>query len=176
MSSTKILIVVDMQNDFIYGNLGSEAARNIVPKVADKIESNKDNIIFFTRDTHRFNYLSTLEGQKFPVKHCLRESAGWCIVDELLPYTSGRKIIDKYTFAFDEWDKYITSSRISEWEIELCGVCTDICLISNALTLRMLFPDTKITVDAKCCAGTDEVNHKAALQVMKSCLIDVIDE
>ena len=172
----KILIVVDMQNDFVTGTLGSAEACAIVPAIKEKIEQyeDTDNLIFFTRDTHFDDYMNTLEGQKLPVPHCIMNTEGWEIIDELSLHS--HFCINKETFGFDNWDTIFFEEGVTDIEeIELCGVCTDICVISNALAIRMLFPNTKITVDAKCCAGVTPEKHDAALEVMKSCQIDVIE-
>ena len=167
----RTLIVIDMQNDFISGSLGTKEAQAIVPNVKKKIEEYKargDEIIF-TRDTHFVNYLNTNEGEHLPVKHCIQGTYGWLISDEL-DNGVGYPVIDKYTFGFDGWVHYDFE------EIELVGLCTDICVVSNALILKALFPDINITVDASCCAGVTPESHKAALTTMKMCQIDVIGE
>lgn len=168
---SKTLIVVDMQNDFVYGSLGSEAAQAIVPKVVEKVK-NWDGGILFTKDTHFEDYLETLEGEKLPVEHCIKDTEGWEIIDELWQYiTNSYQVILKRTFGYEGW---AVLGGVDE--IEIVGLCTDICVVSNALALRMFYPNTKITVDASCCAGTSVEAHKAALQVMKSCQIDVVGE
>lgn len=167
----RTLIVVDMQNDFIDGALGTKEAQSIVPNVKKKIEDYKargDEIIF-TRDTHLNNYLDTNEGEHLPVKHCIEGTYGWLISDEL-DNGVGYPVIDKYTFGFDGWIHYDFE------EIELVGLCTDICVVSNALILKALFPDIDITVDASCCAGVTPETHQAALTTMKMCQINVIGE
>ena len=178
----KVLIVIDMQNDFINGALGSIEAQTIVPNVVEKVK-NWDGELLFTRDTHYEDYMNTLEGQKLPVPHCIYKTAGWQIIDELTPFIKySYDIIDKRTFGFEGWrheilDRYVNDiSALSELDITLIGVCTDICVISNALALRMFYPNAKITVDASCCAGVTPEKHAAALEVMKSCQIDVINE
>ncbi len=164
----KTLIVVDMQNDFIDGSLGTSEARAIVGRVQTKIEQYRragDRIIF-TRDTHGEDYLDTPEGKKLPVKHCIRGTHGWQIEKSL--DTRGCTIIDKPTFGWTRWN---------EWdfdEVELVGLCTDICVVSNALVLKALFPEAVISVDASCCAGVTPKSHEAALMTMKMCQIDVI--
>lgn len=176
----KILIVVDMQNDFVSGSLGSPEAQAIVPNVVEKVKHwNGD--VYFTRDTHFDNYMNSLEGKKLPVPHCIKDTNGWSIIKELNDYACNRtelvtckKIIDKYTFGYNEWVTHFAACE--EKEFELCGLCTDICVISNALALRMFYPNAKITVDASCCAGVTPEKHAAALEVMKSCQIDVINE
>lgn len=177
----KALIVIDMQNDFVSGALGSAEAQAIVPNVVEKVRAwDKEDLLFFTRDTHYYDYMKTLEGHYLPVPHCFKESGGWCIVDELLPYAhsedqGGAVVIDKYTFGYKGWTS-ITPTLTYVDEIHLCGLCTDICVVSNALVLRMLYPETKIVVDASCCAGVTPEKHLAALEVMKSCQIEVINE
>ena len=177
----KVLIVVDMQNDFITGTLGSAEAQAIVPNVVKKVK-NFEGEIFFTRDTHDSDYFDTLEGTMLPVLHCVKNSDGWQIIDELLYYIKHRyNVIDKNTFGFENWKHYLALDEeepyfSEEFEFELCGLCTDICVISNALALRMFYPDAKITVDASCCAGVTHEKHAAALEVMKSCQIEVINE
>lgn len=169
----KVLIVVDMQNDFINGSLGSDSAQAIVPNVIDKIQ-NFDGDILFTKDTHFSNYLNTLEGKNLPIPHCIEGTYGWEL-NEDLP-TENKIVIQKYTFGdVVNLPHYLRGYTDLE-SIELVGLCTDICVVSNALILRANFPDTPITVDANCCAGTTLENHKAALQTMKSCQITVIND
>lgn len=170
---SKILIIVDMQNDFVYGSLGSEAAQAIVQKVVDKVRNWNERILF-TQDTHFEDYFKTLEGEKLPVEHCIKDTEGWEIIDELQEYiTNSYQIILKRTFGYEGWDAFFLDK---DDEIEIVGLCTDICVVSNALALRMFYPNTKITVDASCCAGTSVEAHNAALQVMKSCQIDIVGE
>ena len=177
----KDLIVIDMQNDFISGSLGTPEAVAVVDKIRNKIENNFDDYtaIFFTRDTHGYNYLNTQEGKKLPIRHCIFETAGWAITDRLIELfyknqlrPNCLKFINKNHFGTFEWEKYISYPS----EIEICGVCTDICVIANALILKTMFPEAKIIVDASCCAGTTPEMHKKALDVMKSCQIEVINE
>lgn len=166
----KTLIVVDMQNDFIDMALGTKEAVAIVPSVKAKIGEyvkNGDEIIF-TRDTHFENYLETPEGQKLPVPHCIKGTKGWEIADGL--YVEGCKIIDKPNFGWPNW-----STETME-DVELIGLCTDICVVSNALIIKAMFPDANVTVDASCCAGVTPDSHNAALATMKMCQIDVIGE
>lgn len=164
----KTLIVIDMQNDFIDGSLGTDEAVKIVPNVRKKIEkyrSNGDEIIF-TRDTHGEDYLSTPEGKKLPVVHCVKNTHGWQIADGLdVPDAIH---IDKPSFGYIHWD-------IACFEkIELVGLCTDICVVSNALILKALFPNAEISVDSACCAGVTPETHNSALATMKMCQIDVV--
>lgn len=168
----KTLIVVDMQNDFIDGALGTPEAQAIVPRVKQKIEEYRERgyKIVFTQDTHFDDYLDTMEGAKLPVPHCIKDTHGWQIADGL--YVEGESVVEKYQFGYPAWDNLIIWSG----EMELVGLCTDICVISNALIMKSMTRTREITVDASCCAGTTPENHKAALQVMKSCQINVIGE
>lgn len=169
----KILIVVDVQNDFVIGSLGSPQAKAIIPNVKAKINEYNDrgDKIIFTRDTHDENYLETQEGKYLPVLHCVSGTPGWEIYDHLDKNTS-YDYIDKETFGWNGW-----SGKINDPidEIEIIGLCTDICIVTNALILKTLFPETVITVDASCCAGVTEESHKAALLVMRSCQVNVIN-
>lgn len=171
----KILVVVDMQNDFIYGSLGSLLTQNVVSNVVAKVAEYKANgdIILYTRDTHREDYLETPEGKKLPVEHCIFGTEGWEIIPELDPKGSDGKwdIIDKPIFGSEELMDYLDD----EDEIEFCGVCTDICVVSNALMAKSFYPNAKISVDPKCCAGTSINNHLSAIDVMRSCQIDIIE-
>ena len=167
----KVLVVVDMQEDFIYGSLGSEAARAIVPNIKRKIEEylSSNNTVIFTRDTHRANYLETQEGKFLPVPHCIHGTKGWCVIDELEHCECQH--IDKYTFGYTHWDQWIGNECES---IELCGVLSEICVISNALVLKAVYPNVPIFVDNKCCAGASTETHEAAMAVLKSCQINVV--
>ncbi|MDE6950395.1 MAG: cysteine hydrolase [Lachnospiraceae bacterium] len=165
----KTLIVVDMQNDFIDGSLGTKEAQAIVENVKKKIAEyrKRGDEIIFTRDTHQENYLDTPEGKKLPVKHCICGTKGWGIAEGL--EVPGCSYIDKPTFGWTRWNE-----RNFE-KIELVGLCTDICVVSNALILKAMFPDAEITVDAGCCAGVTPGTHRAALETMKMCQIEVIE-
>ncbi|MBS6521060.1 MAG: cysteine hydrolase [Clostridiales bacterium] len=170
----KILIVVDMQNDFVTGSLGTKEAVEVVPNVKKKIEEylkNRDRIIF-TKDTHQSNYLDTQEGRNLPVEHCIIYSHGWEIIPELKLYA--KEVFSKRTFGSVELAKELLESDYDE--IEIVGLCTDICVVSNALLLKAFAPELKITVDASCCAGVRPETHKAALETMKMCQINVIAE
>ena len=163
----KTLIIVDMQNDFIDMALGTKEAAAIVPAVRKKIAEavkNGDEIIF-TRDTHTQDYLNTAEGKKLPVEHCIKNTKGWEIADGL--YVEGTKIIDKPNFGWPGWKEETFEC------VELVGLCTDICVVSNALILKALFPEAEISVDAACCAGVTPETHLAALQTMRMCQIEV---
>ena len=166
----KTLIVIDMQKDFIDGSLGTKEAVSIVDKVKQKIKQYKEagEQIIYTRDTHPENYLETREGKYLPVVHCVKGSEGWLIPEELR--VEGCEVIDKPSFGYTGWEKYNFE------EIEIIGLCTDICVVSNALILKALYPEIKITVDASCCAGVTQESHKAALLTMKMCQIEIRGE
>lgn len=169
----KALVVIDMQNDFITGSLGSDLTQSIVSNVVNKIKEKNYDTLYFTKDTHSCDYLNSLEGQKLPVLHCVAETEGWNLIPEIEKAIKDMDyiVIRKNTFGSPIWENLFTTYD----EIEICGVCTDICTVSNALVIRMFYPDMPITVDAKCCAGTSIEAHNAALTVMKSCQIDIIE-
>ena len=173
----RMLLVVDMQNDFITGSLGSPQAQAIVPAVQSKIESHRKagDLIMFTRDTHFDNYLDTQEGRRLPVIHCIKGTDGHKIAEEL--ETAGCEIIDKYSFGALDIVGYIVQHAGEHKidEIELCGLCSDICVVSNALILKAALPETTVTVDASCCAGVTEESHQAALTTMRMCQVNVVD-
>lgn len=180
----KVLVVVDMQNDFVTGSLGTPEARNIVPNVKKKIEEaieNGDQIIY-TRDTHFDDYLETREGKKLPVKHCIYGTSGWQIPGELMPPDGYDKkyIMNKETFGSEDlpWALRtlvtMTNGEFNCTEIELIGLCTDICVVSNAILLKTTYCNTcEISVDATCCAGVTPETHEAALKTMEMCQINV---
>ncbi|MCR4566552.1 MAG: cysteine hydrolase [Pseudobutyrivibrio sp.] len=170
----KILIVVDMQKDFVDGALGSKEAEAIVPAVIEKIKNYDIKNIFVTRDTHQPNYMETQEGHNLPVVHCIEGTAGWEIDAEIAKYLDGATYFNKPTFgstALVDTIKAIADKE--EIEIELIGVCTDICVVSNALLLKAFMPEVKISVDSACCAGVTPEKHDAALETMRSCQIYV---
>lgn len=169
----KLLIVIDMQNDFIDAALGTEEAVAIVPNVAAKISAYRavGNLVVFTRDTHHSNYLETQEGKNLPVIHCIEGTEGWQISKKL--ETGESKIFNKPTFGSLELADYVAGLENLE-EIELAGLCTGICVISNALILKAKLPEVKITVDSSCCACVTSESHKNALNAMKLCQINVI--
>ena len=164
----KTLIVVDMQNDFIDMALGTKEAVAIVPKVKEKIQEymQSGDEIIFTRDTHSENYLHTTEGKKLPVEHCIQGTKGWEIADGL--YVEGCKIIDKPNFGWPNWNEEQLE------EVEIVGLCTDICVVSNALIIKATFPDAQVKVDSNCCAGVTAETHEAALKTMEMCQIEVL--
>ena len=166
----KTLIVVDMQKDFIDGALGSKEAIAIVENVKNKIAQyvkNRDEIIF-TRDTHQSDYLSTNEGKNLPVEHCIQGTDGWKIQEDL--EVPGAIYIDKPTFGYMDWKDYNLE------EVELVGLCTDICVVSNALIIKATYPEIQGSVDASCCAGVTPESHKAALTTMRMCQVKVTGE
>ena len=168
----KTLVIVDMQNDFIDGALGTKEAEAIVPKVAMKLleyRKNGDQVIF-TRDTHQKDYLETQEGKNLPVEHCIEGTRGWQITEKL-EVKPEDEVINKVTFGH-VWSKEMIKGE----QIELVGLCTDICVISNALGLKAVLPEVPITVDAGCCAGVTPASHKNALEAMKMCQIHVMGE
>lgn len=180
----KILVIIDMQNDFVSGALKNEEAEKIVPIIVEKLKNHgkEYSSILFTRDTHNENYMSTLEGKYLPVPHCIKGTEGNELVTEIYDTLNDLRedgvyirSFRKNTFASDKLIKYLEATS-SRYEIELIGVCTDICVVSNALGIRAALPNTTIIVDASCCAGTSFDNHRAALKTMKSCQIDVINE
>ncbi len=167
----RYLIVVDMQVDFITGSLGSKDAKAIVPAVVNKVENFAGRVIF-TRDTHFDNYLQTQEGTKLPVVHCIKDTAGWQICDELKPYV--KTVVDKETFASMDLPRIIKDFGENIEKIELCGLCTDICVISNAMILKAAFPETPVEVDADCCAGVNKERHNTALDAMRAVQIEIL--
>lgn len=170
----KVLVVVDMQKDFVDGALGSAEAVAIVSNVVEKIKS-FDGYIFVTYDTHSEDYLNTSEGKKLPVPHCIKGTAGWELNEEVQSALVGKEYIavEKPTFGSVDLPKLIREKVGESFEIELVGLCTDICVVSNALILKANFPENEISVIADCCAGVTPEAHNAALQTMKSCQINV---
>ncbi len=170
----KLLVVIDMQNDFITGSLGTKEAQEILPRVVQKVKD-FDGCVFYTQDSHHSDYLKTQEGKLLTTLHCIYGTNGWEIPNKLevaIRPKANHKII-KDTFG----SEYLPYTIRKLWrldgedEIELCGVCTDICVISNALLLKTFFPEVKISVDASCCAGTTPEAHETALKAMKQCQI-----
>ncbi|MBR5479529.1 MAG: cysteine hydrolase [Clostridia bacterium] len=164
----RTLIVIDMQNDFVDKALGTREAVAILPAVRGKIReyAEKGDEVIFTRDTHGEDYLNTPEGRALPVPHCIKGTFGWEIYEGL--YIENAEIIDKPTFGYTGWGE-------RDFEcVEIIGLCTDICVVSNALIIKATFPDAKITVDSKCCAGVTPESHNAALTTMKMCQIEVL--
>lgn len=173
----KVLVVIDMQNDFIDGALGTKEAQSIVPKVVEKIKEYDSWNVYLTRDTHYENYLDTQEGRNLPVVHCVEGTDGWQLHPRVAEAAGKAMIVDKPTFGSNKLAGILMSERAQEaLEIELVGVCTDICVVSNALLFKAAMPEAPITVDASCCAGVTPQRHKAALETMKACQIKVINE
>ena len=174
----KILIVVDMQKDFVDGALGSPEAQAIVGNVVNKIDK-FDGDIIATYDTHPENYMETQEGKNLPVPHCIKGTDGWKLDSRVQSALDKReyKTIEKPTFGSTELVEYIKANyNPQEIEIELIGLCTDICVVSNALLIKASFLETKVSVDASCCAGVTPDSHNAALTTMKMCQVKVINE
>lgn len=171
----KVLVVVDMQKDFVDGALGSKEAVAIVPAVAKKIKE-FDGDIFVTFDTHYENYMATAEGKKLPVPHCIKGTDGWELNDEIKQALASKNFtpVEKKTFGSVDLPALIKEAVVDdEFTVELIGLCTDICVISNALIIKANFPEAPISVDAACCAGVTQEKHEAALETMRSCQIEV---
>ena len=169
----KILVVVDMQKDFIDGSLGTEEAQAIVNHVIKKMKSYEKSDIYLTRDTHGEDYLETAEGKKLPVVHCVKDTEGWQLHPEIEALAEPSHIIDKPTFGSLELMELLKQENERETlELELAGLCTDICVVSNALLLKAAMPEITIRVDASCCAGVTPDSHKAALLTMGMCQIE----
>lgn len=172
----KLLIVVDMQNDFIDAALGTKEAVAIVEAVKEKIRSYPVEDVIATMDTHGENYMQTQEGAYLPVPHCIKGTEGWQIRPDIAELLDGAEIIEKPTFgsiALAESLKALSEKETIE--LELIGLCTDICVVSNALLLKAAMPEVKIIVDASCCAGVTPEKHLAALETMRSCQIQIIN-
>ena len=174
----KLLIVVDMQKDFVDGALGSKEAVAIVDNVVNKIKS-FDGDVIVTYDTHFENYMETQEGKRLPVPHCIKGTDGWKLNEKVQAALDGREYaaIEKPTFGSTELPEYIKANYgTTELEIELVGLCTDICVVSNALLLKANFLEARVSVDVSCCAGVTVDSHNAALVTMKMCQVNVIGE
>lgn len=177
----KVLVVVDMQRDFIDGALGTIEAKAIVPSVLRKVER-FDGMVVFTQDTHTEQYLQTQEGKKLPVVHCVKGTKGHEFEPELLQLLKQIskekevKIFEKLTFGSKELAQFLEEQSKQEQieEVELIGLCTDICVISNAMLVKAFLPEVSVVVDASCCAGVTPVSHERALEAMKMCQITVI--
>jgi nicotinamidase-related amidase len=189
----KVLVVVDMQNDFITGPLGTPEAQAIVPKVVEKIKRYKENgdVVVYTMDTHYPDYLETMEGRKLPIPHCIRLTDGWLIHNDIVELISEvnrhHNVVEKDTFGSQNLpytinacmhDKYREANgRDYDWKdpsmIEVVGLCTDICVISNVMLLKAHHPEVPIVVDSSCCAGVTPESHQRALEAMKMCHIDI---
>ena len=168
----KYLIVVDMQVDFVNGALGTREAEAIAPKVAEKIRA-FDGEVIFTQDTHLADYLNTQVGRCLPIEHCIEGSAGWQLIPELRPLAEGRRIVQKPTFGSRALAETLAAEAEDIESIELVGLCTDICVVSNALLLKAFMPEVPIGVDPACCAGVTPAGHAAALATMRACQVNV---
>ena len=168
----KALVVIDMQNDFIDGSLGTPEAQAIVLNVSERVKAavQDGEKLIFTQDTHPKNYLQTAEGKKLPVEHCIKPSHGWSLTSSLIPYAKDAVVLEKPTFGATGLPQHVAGFD----EITVIGLCTDICVISNAMLLKAFLPEAKICVDSKCCAGVTPESHLRALEAMKMCQIDVI--
>lgn len=167
-----VLLVIDLQNDFVDGALGNKGNDKIVKPIKNLVE-NFDGEVIFTRDTHDENYLESLEGSHLPVKHCIKNSKGWQIKID----TKNHKIIDKPSFGSYELVEYL--KKLNEKEkienIYMVGICTDICVLSNAILIKNALLDTEVFVIEDLCKATNEKNHKIALEAMKSCQVNIVD-
>lgn len=166
---SKALIVIDMQNDFITGPLGNPDCRSVVPNIVQTIQQGSYDQIIFTRDTHTENYLQTQEGRNLPVEHCIQGTEGWNIIDELSGIADQHTIIDKITFGSMKLPDYLKDNE----EIDLVGVCTGICVISNAMILKAAYPETKISVIASATACVTPESKQTALDAMELCQITI---
>ena len=164
-----LILIIDMQNDFIDGSLGTKEAQAIVPRVQKKLFTT-DSVIMFTQDTHGQDYLDSQEGKNLPIKHCIKPEKGWEICDALKPYVKESNVFEKPTFGCT---KLIQAVEPHE-SITIVGLCTDICIISNVLLIKAFYPEKMIRVDSKCCAGVTLESHENALKAMRSCQITVI--
>ncbi len=171
----RLLVVVDMQNDFISGALGTKEAVGIIPAVQESVrQAAEEGVdIVFTMDTHHENYMDTQEGKKLPVPHCIKGTEGFEICDELRELTAGRRVFEKGTFGSTELMTYVKKEGYDE--ITLCGLCTDICVISNAMLVKTVLPEACVRVLAKACAGVTPESHKNALKAMEMCQIEIIE-
>lgn len=168
----KVIVVIDMQNDFIDGALGTKEAQAMLPNLVAKLEREKDALLIFTQDTHSKNYMETQEGRNLPVLHCIKPEKGWEIAPSLQPFVKkAAAVIEKPAFGSLELPKAV--AKLQPDEVELVGLCTDICVISNAMILKTAFPELPVAVDASCCAGVTPTSHDNALQAMKMCQVDI---
>lgn len=178
MAEKRFLIVVDMQNDFVDGALGTAEAQAIVPAVAARIRAARDagETVIATLDTHGEDYLDTQEGRRLPVRHCIRGTAGWALRPEIRDALGDALRVEKPGFGSVRLPEIVRAEAgdADEIAIELVGLCTDICVVSNALLLKAAFPEARMTVNRACCAGVTPQRHEAALETMASCQIDII--
>ena len=171
----KLLLVIDMQNDFINGALGTKEAEAIVPNVVKRIQEFEGDVLY-TRDTHSEDYMETQEGKNLPVPHCIKGTPGWELCPELkaLRDAGHSPVLDKLTFGAKDLPAYLETRYPRGLEsVELVGLCTDICVISNAMVLKAFFPELPVSVTASCCAGVTPESHENALNAMKMCQIAI---
>ena len=170
----KLYVVVDMQKDFIDGSLGTKEAQEMLPHMAERLaelQAREDTDIVFTMDTHDSDYLETQEGKKLPVQHCIKGTDGWQIAEVLQEFAEKAvAIVEKPSFGYTGWQKIAAGYD----EITLGGLCTDICVISNAMLLKAFFPEIRLRIDSTCCAGVTAESHNNALRAMKMCQMDII--
>lgn len=174
----KILAIIDMQNDFVTGALKNDDAKSVIRYIKEKIREAKGQgtTVVFTMDTHGADYMDTIEGRKLPVPHCIKNTKGWQIIDELEADKYADKIFEKETFGSEHFMNYIKKNKAHLESITFIGVCTDICVISNAIAAKMVAPNVTIYVDAAGCAGATTEAHDTALAEMSACHIDVLNK
>ncbi len=168
----KALVVIDMQNDFVFGSLGSADAQAILPNVIERVKNARQNgeQVIFTRDTHGKDYLTTQEGKKLPILHCIKDTEGWSVCKGL--QETDDVVFDKAVFGSTELASYLQQQAFES--VEFIGVCTDICVVSNVLLAKAVCLDAEIFVRADCCAGLSKEKHVAALETMQSCQVTII--
>lgn len=175
----RVLVVIDVQNDFITGALHNDEAINRVPNIVEEILDYNPDVIFLTRDTHYGDYLETMEGKKLKYPHCIEGSDGWQIEESVMntvkTTSADVKIINKNTFGYDGWKAELANYKDNEeTQVEVIGYCTDICVISNVLGIKAVLPNARIQVKESCCAGVDKQGHDEALRAMQRCHIDIV--
>lgn len=171
----KILLVIDMQNDFIDGALGTKEAEAIVDRVAEEINKYPRENVFATRDTHGADYLDTQEGKNLPVTHCVKDTSGWELHPKIAAALENAQVIDKPSFGSVELARQLAQLAEKEaLDITLVGLCTDICVVSNALLVKAFLPETPVSVAADCCAGVTPESHDAALKTMAMCQVKIV--
>ena len=170
----KILLVIDMQNDFINGALGTSEAEAIVDRVAEEIREYPVGDVIATRDTHTEDYLNTQEGRKLPVVHCVKGTSGWELHPQIADALKNAVVVDKPTFGSRKLAEMLEKlAELDELDVTLVGLCTDICVVSNALLIKAFLPETPVRVLADCCAGVTPESHQAVLDTMRMCQIEI---